>query len=340
MLTVLRKNDRDYPYVSNFALLALCGYVLIWYLQMGYRIPFLGKIRIEFISAAFLSVYAIFSIGKIELNCPVIKGVLLLYLAIVIQLPFAHDSFRSWNVFVDRIVKFSFMAFFIICFVKSPKQLVFFLGAFLLACTKMSQEGLVGQLTGNLVWQNQGVMRLHGSTPIYAHPNSFSGMALGTMPFAIYLFPICTKYYKAILLVQIGLALNILLHTGSRTGYVGFIAMLMLLFVNSKKKLKFAVVILLVVFFSIPHIDRQYFERFKSIYKGHEAEGASIDRRKEILSDAIEIFAAHPFGVGVASFRIVRWKTFGRHQDTHNLFLEVLTNLGIQGLLVFFSLFI
>jgi len=39
--------------------------------------------------------------------------------------------------------------------------------------------------------------------------------------------------------------------------------------------------------------------------------------------------------VGLACFPVVRLQKFGRSQDTHNLYLEVATNIGVQGLVVF-----
>jgi len=84
-------------------------------------------------------------------------------------------------------------------------------------------------------------------------------------------------------------------------------------------------------------IPDEYLERFESI-TGEEKEGHSKDKRIEILNDAWVIFTENPAGVGVASFPAVRIARFGREQDTHNLYLEVATNLGIQGLVVFLFL--
>lgn len=337
MFDILTRNDSDYPNPGNLVLLALCGYVIIWYLQLGFRIPALGKIRFELYYAASLSVLAIASAfkHKVDLDCPAVKWAILFLLAIFIQVALSQNFELSWTIFIDRVVKFSFMAFFIISFVRSPKHLIFFLAAFLLACMKMGQEGIVGQLTGNLVWQNQGVMRLHGSTPLYEHPNSFAGMALGSIPFIVYLFPIVPKYIKVVFVVQLIFAFNIVLHTGSRTGYVGFLFMLLFLIYKSKNKKKAILLATTILIFYLPFIGDQYVARFESIYTGQEIEGRSIDARKIILEDAAEVFFEYPFGVGVGLFPTVRFQMFGRSQDTHNLYLEVATNLGIQGLTAF-----
>lgn len=315
-----------------------CGYVLIWYLQIGNRIPFLGSIRFEFIYAGVLSVLAIFSNKLKGTTNPLSKYIVILFLCMIIQIPFSYDLDTSWNVFIDKIIKFAVMAMLIVAFVKSPRDLSFFLAAFLLACLKMGQEGLIGTITGSMVWENQGVLRLHGSTGLYSHPNSFSGMALGTLPFVYFLAPISPLWIRVALFIQLGFALNIILFTGSRTGYMAFIVFILYAVYWSKKRAKAILYLLIVVAVALPFIPTGYIDRFHSIFTLEEKEGQSSLRRIEILEDAWQILIQHPFGVGISAFPAVRTATFGpdRYQDTHNLYLEVATNLGLQGLVIFF----
>ncbi len=324
-----------FPKVSTAILLLFCGYVFCRYLQIGYRVPVLGAIRFEFLYAGFLTAVILLKGEKVQWDKKLLTSVLLLFLVMVIQVPFSFDVAYSYEVFIDRVVKFSFLSFFIVSFVRSPRHMFFFIAAFLLACGKMGQEGLLGQITGHMVWENQGVMRLHGSTPIYGHPNSFSGMALGTIPFIIYLFPLANKWQKLVLAILFIFAANIIVHTGSRTGYVAFFILIFFMFLNSQNKKKALLILCAGLTLLISVIDVQYTERFNSIFTGKDKEGRSTEVRKEILSDSFEIFLEYPLGVGVSAFPTVRAMKFGRSQDTHNLYLEVATNLGIQGLIVF-----
>lgn len=335
---VQSSKEDQYPYVNKYIVLLACGYVIIWYLQIGHRIPFLGSIRFEMIYALCLSVIAVILPIKIDFHNPLTKWIILFFIVTVIQVPLSYNVQFSWYIFVDRVVKFAFMAFFIIAFFQKPKHLFWFLSAFMLACMKMGQEGFLGQLTGSLVWQNQGVMRLHGPTPLYLHPNSFTGMALGTVPFLLYFFPIVNKYIKLMLILQMIFALNIILFTGSRTGYVAFLGMLFVILLKSKNKLKILLILFIVGLIAIPNIPQEYQERFDSIFSGQDKEGASTTKRIEILKDATEVFLKYPYGIGVGAFPSIRSDLYGRTQDTHNLYLEVLTNLGIQGFIVFILL--
>jgi hypothetical protein len=331
------KNIDDYPGTNKAILLLFCGYVIIWYLQIGYRMPALGRIRFEFIYAAFLTLIAMMSPqNKLDLSCPITKFIIAYFICLIIQIPFSHNFAQSWDVFVNRIVKFAFMAFFIICFVKSPRDLVFFLCAFMLACMKMGQEGFIGQLTGSMSWYNQGIMRLHGATPLYGHPNSFTGMALGTLPFVYYLFSISPKYIKVLLSVQLVFAINIIIFSGSRTGYVGIIILVLFIFIKSNKKKNLLVLGTVIFMFSFQFIPEQYAGRFETIFTQEDKVGRSTELRKGVIKDAWEVFVTYPFGIGVGAFPSVRRDMFGRTQDTHNLYLEVATNLGIQGLIIFF----
>ncbi|MBU5638115.1 O-antigen ligase family protein [Geomonas sp. Red69] len=335
--------EEIYPRIGTPIVAFFCGYVLIWYLQIGYRIAALGAIRFEFWYAFVLGIVAVVFTPKIELNHKLVFYVLLYFLILLVQLPFSHDFNRSYDIFVDRILKFSALAFFIVCFVRSPRHLKFFLAAFLLACFKMGQEGLLGRVTGSLVWENQGIMRLHGTTPLYTHPNSLAGMALGTLPFVHFLWPLSNKKVKALLAVLYLFSLNIVLYTGSRTGYVGLIIFLLFVLFASENKKRVLLFTFAAMIICAPLVPADYYERFQSIFTQQEKEGHSAEARIMIIKDAVQVFAEHPLGIGISAFPKVRMEKFGRFQDTHNLYLEVATNLGIQGFIVFclllFSLF-
>jgi O-antigen ligase len=322
-----------YPRIPLPVTLCFCGYVVFWYLQGGFRYPALGAIRFELIWAMMLGAIAL-AYGS-SLASPVTGHLVALLACMAVQVPFSYDFDVSWNVFIDQVLKYFCMSIFIVAFVKGPRELRWFLGAFLFACLKMGQEGFVGQLTGSLVWQNQGVMRLHGSTPSYGHPNSFSGMAVGTFPFIYYLFPAASRRWKVVLITLAVFSATVVLFTGSRTGYIGWFGFLAFVLYKAKHKFRAVAAVLLVAAIGLPFVPADYAERFNSIFTGVDKEGQSTTTRLEILHDAWRIFLDHPLGVGVGAFPAVREKTFGRTQDTHNLYLEVATNLGIQGLGIF-----
>lgn len=320
-------------------------FVVARYMQWGARRDVLATIRLEFLlglaliaSCVYLLQVTPVPLGRLPGAKKLVLGISLLFGAMIIQLPFAVDQAMATTVFWDRVVKFAMLTLFIAVLVRSPQAMRWFLFAFLFACFYVTLESARGAITGGLIWENQGVMRLHGAVPIYAHPNSLAGVAMGVIPFVVFLFPtIRSRLFRLAILMPLVTAVTCLLYSGSRTGYVAFFAFLFFWWTQSRRKIRW---IAMAVGFSVaiyPLIPEQYVERFKSI-GGQEAEGRSKETRMVILEDAVKIFAENPFGVGVASFPAARKARFGRTQDTHNLYLEVATNLGIQGLIVFLML--
>jgi O-antigen ligase len=325
------------PVMSAFML-----YVVWWYLQGGYRFPALGEIRFEFLLGGLLSLIAVIKILQNRDNIfPAPANWALAFIILMsIMTVFSIDPEYSRTIFVDRVVKFIMMGVFIYAFVVNPLTLRWFLFAWLFAFAKMAQEGIVGWLFGGMVWENQGTMRLHGSTPNYRHPNSYSGTQLATLPFLYFLFPLAPRLLQLAIGTQIVAALLIVMTTGSRTGYVALAGGTLLLIWKSRSRFKALALVALMALLAAPYIPQDYVERAETIFTQQDEEGASIDARKQILEDAVAIFQDNLFGVGLSGFPAARMARFDRHQDTHNLYLEVLTGLGIQGFILFTGMLI
>src|SRR5690606_29845891 len=109
------------------------------------------------------------------------------------------------------------------------------------------------------------------------------------------------------------------------------------LFLKMKKgRGKLLIIGVTVLTIGINVVSDDYKHRFQSIFTGEEKEGQSSKARLQIIEDAFQVFAEYPMGVGVAAFPKVRTEMFSRFQDTHNLYLEILTNLGPLGIILFY----
>lgn len=316
-------------------------YIFAFYLELHFRISSLEAIRFQFIYGAFVGGLCFISFlkssAKHEKLSSVTKTVFLFLLIMGIYTIFSLDRPVSIPIYIDRVIKFALVAFFIYTATNKVEDLRVIVAFMLLAWLKIGQEGFWGWYTGNLVWENQGIPRLHGSTTMYAHPNSYSGFAVGCLPYAIFLL-MCVRsnLLRLGLLMLFCFSLLIVVNTGSRTGYVAVLLGSVFFFLKLKKG-KFKIILLALLTFSLAatFVPEHYKERFFSIFTGEEKEGASSKKRIEIINDAVEVYKAYPLGVGIQAFPKVRDEMFGRTQDTHNLYLEILTNLGPAGLIVF-----
>ena len=114
----------------------------------------------------------------------------------------------------------------------------------------------------------------------YSHPNSFSGMALGTLPFIFYFFSIVDRYFRLILLVQLLFSLNIIIFTGSRTGYVALVIGLLFFILKSSKPIKTFFTLLIVLLIAMPLIPSGYIERAETIFTQKDKEGKDVYKRQ------------------------------------------------------------
>ncbi len=315
-------------------------YIFAFYLELHYRITFLQTIRFQFTYGALVGLCCLSANMKSPTSYglnSVTKAALALIFILGIYTIFSYDRDESIRVFSDRVVKFALVSFFIYAATRTVEDLRVIIAFMLLAWLKIGSEGFIGWATGNLVWENQGIPRLHGSTFMLGHPNSFSGFAVGCLPFTVFLF-MCTKNIclRMGLLLILGFALIIIMATGSRTGYLALaLGSIYFFFTLKKHKLKTLLIVIPIIIIGLNYVPDSYKGRFESIFTGEEKEGHSTEARKTILKEGWEIYTTHPMGVGVQAFSKVRNEMFGTTQNTHNLYLEVLTNIGPIGFVIF-----
>lgn len=329
----------SYPKSSTLVFMVFLAFVLARYVQAGERMSLLRVIRIEFLLGGLSILLAILQMtGRKPIIGPsksLAISIILLFFCMVVELPMAADPVVARTIFNNRAFKFAMLTFLVAVFVESPGYMKIFLGAFLFSIFYITLESVQGLISGSLYWQNQGVMRLHGAVPMYGHPNSLGGVSLGALPFVVYLWSEVRRWYLRAGLLAVATTSTIcVIYSGSRTAYVGLMGLLAWMFMLSPKKGRFIAIVLALGAVVVMVLPDQYIERFESI-GGQEKEGHSKQTRMQILDDAWTIFMENPLGVGVASFPAKRMERFGRSQDTHNLYLEVATNLGIQGFIVF-----
>jgi putative inorganic carbon (hco3(-)) transporter len=326
---------------STFPVWMLSFYTFIWFLQIGNRITFLGDIRIEFlvgVSLILLSLKQWFNRKESphHFHQGFVKSIFFLYFVFVIYTFASYNRELSWIVFSDRIIKFSMFTLFIGALVRTKAELTLVLLGFLLAMSKIIQEGIFGIVTGGMIWQNQGIPRLHGVTLLYRHPNSLSGAAVGALPFFLFLFQFQTKLIKCAFAAAIIGLLLIIMYTGSRTGYVATLVLFCAVILRMGLfKPRTIAALLTIAIAGMLFVPQDYQDRFGTMFKSGEEKGSSALKRIEILEDAWAIVGKYPMGVGVSAFTTVRENEFGRTQDTHNLYLEVLTNIGPLGFIAF-----
>lgn len=352
----LAQANTQYPTLSTPLILLFNLLTIVWWLEIGLRVPALAAIRFEFLLAATVSVIALVRhwskpraavprtrarAASAATNSDITRCIVIYLLVLALSLPLAIDFDLAWNAFIDRVAKLALLGALIPQFVVSPTTLRIYFLTLLMTFMKIGQEGFLGRITGNMVWENQGVPRLHGTFgTMFGDPNSLSGKTVSTVPFLWYFFPTIRQgWIKVLIVIQVVFAINIIVFTASRTGYVAFLAStLLMIMYSNQKKLRLILLLSVVGVVAINFFPAEYKQRFMSSFTGQEAEGASSATRKGLFFDSLKTFAEHPLGVGLHCFARNQ-AIHGRNaQETHNLYTQILAETGIQGFICFVTL--
>lgn len=345
----------QYPVLSLPALGLFNLLFLVWWLEVGLRVPALGAIRLEFILAAVVSAIAVYKYTSgprvsarrltktADNNSDISRCVAIYLVVLLLSLPLSLNLAFSWDVFINRVAKLALLGVLISQFVVSPATLRVYFFTLLLAFLKVGQEGFLGKITGNMVWENQGVPRLHGTAgSMFGDPNSLSGKTVSTIPFIWFLFPgIRSRYAKLLVVVMLIFALNIIIFTASRTGYLTLLMIgILIVWFSQGKRAKLFLFLIVAGIAAVSFVPPEYKERFLSSFTGQEAEGQSSATRKALLFDSLTAFSENPLGLGLGNFSRYQAMHGRNAQETHNLYTQLLAEAGIQGFLCFVALII
>ncbi|HNO78630.1 MAG TPA: O-antigen ligase family protein [Phycisphaerae bacterium] len=158
--------------------------------------------------------------------------------------------------------------------------------------------------------------------------------------------------WKAVLVIAGVLAVNTIVQCRTRSAFVGLIvgSCFAILLLPRKHRLKISVSLATAMFGMYVLADEHFWNRMHTIL-GHETyvEEGAIQARIELWNAGWRMFLDHPFGVGIGQFKqaVEQYNTGAElyafsvpRRVTHNSYLLCMTELGIQGLTVLFSLFV
>ena len=323
------------------------SYIIIFYSQIGSRIPMLGSLRIELVFGMIILVIILLrSLNKVQQGSSP-KGLnyalILFFASVLISIPTSFWGEMSVNM-VIRLSKLFSIYIMIVATVDSEEKLRKFMWVYMMMVFVIVGEPFWQAITGGAQFDtHRGYEALHGATGLWAHPNSLGGFAAANLPFLYFLFKGERSRGKRLILIVIGLcSVGTVVYTGSRTAYVGVLGVAAVIWWFEEHKMKRLVMFLVGLLILINVAPRQYGDRFATLKEIPDVVmetrevSDSMETRWQIIKDAWSIFVDHPIsGVGVGAFMTARGAKFDRWQDTHNLYLQVLAELGIIGAVAF-----
>jgi len=143
---------------------------------------------------------------------------------------------------------------------------------------------------------------------------------------------------RAIAFIGIPFMAGAVVFSKSRGGMVGMVAMLaVLLYQLRRVRPGIAIMVVAASIVTIPMLPDSYTERMSSIFNPEEDPTGSREARKRLLTEGYQAFLENPvFGLGAGQFK--NYNPDGRQEawrETHNAVLQVASEMGIAGVVVF-----
>jgi putative inorganic carbon (HCO3(-)) transporter len=274
------------------------------------------------------------TIAKIN---PEVLGLVVLGAIVLLTIPFSSWPGGSLAVFSEIYVKIVLIFALMIGTITTPRRLQQMTWLMILASGYIAGRGVIDYLSGvNLVEGD----RLGGAVGgMFKNPND---LALNLVTFlAPTLFVIIQDERMTKRLVAVPIAMLMLIatvFTKSRSGFLGLLAMgAVIVYYTVRIKPGIVLAVVLAGVLALPAMPASFWHRMDSIVNAEMDPTGSRAARIRLFNQAIWVFADNPItGIGAGQFQnynapgtIEKWRV------THNVWLQVATELGIFGLATF-----
>lgn len=319
-------------------------YIISYFLHLPSRLPFLGFIRFDLILAVLIIVLIIF--GQQEKKSFQIdfmgKCLICLFVYFLISLPFVkwpgsvlHTGFEN---FFKAVVFFVFTAMTVADERKLRCLVLVFVGCQLFRVVEPVYLHLTTGYWGDSAFMGADEMmnRLAGAPHDIINPNGLAYVIVTVIPFWHYLIFSSSRIMKLSYFPVLALCGFALILTGSRSGFVAAMAIFVIFFLKTRRKIIFMIAMVLLGLVFIVNLSEMQRDRYLSIYRDDVRGASTAEGRIEGLYKNIELALKGPLmGYGLGTSSEAGYNLMREELKAHNLYLEIWEEIGIIGLIIF-----
>jgi probable O-glycosylation ligase (exosortase A-associated) len=327
--------------------------LLLYYFMFVFRPadlwPALVAIGIEKVAIGFVVVsYIIVSLletQKIKIvTHPILWAIVAFYLVQVVSGVFSIDSTLSFLYTIDYGKRIIF-ALLIVQIINSHERFRGFIWMHIVLMAYLAVSGVIAYMTGNVI-VTQGIERIKSLTSAGGDPNTLATSMDIALPFVLVLINRVKKtWLKGVLVIFAVFMVYSVILSGSRAGLLGLLTGMFLLWLYSKRKLKYAAFAIVVAYGAVLIMPDQYVARYSTI--ANYAEGGVVDQSTQGRYDAWEagwqMFLDNPLlGVGAHAFGLSHSMEYSPEFQrsslkAHSMYFQVIAELGILGVVSFLT---
>lgn len=332
---------------SNTLLLwMVIGYLFLFIFRPYEYWEFLGTLRIERIYMIIMLIMVALSNQTRFVPHKINRTVIGFFLVMVAASVFAFNSSDAFPRTFDyfKLIVFYFV---IIMTIRDSDDLKTFVLAYLVITLMYFGKSAWEFFLHDSYWWRMGIKRMKGIDITYSDPNYFAATIAYSLPFwwGMIKFRVESRLMRSLLWLYGGLAIVCIIYSGSRSGMVTALLMLLLVWIASGKKM-WGILLLPVLVIGIwLAMPESYKIRFESTFveglaeeAGQKGADASAMGRLAGLKMGFTTMLNHPvFGLGPGNFKYTWAGATGEviGGSAHNLYGQILGELGLTGALAF-----
>ena len=329
---------------GDWAFNGLMVFTALLYLRPQDTITPLAVIPLAEIAA--ISALLAMAFGRLRHGLPITRvtpeliAVVALGGVILVTAPFSIWPGGAIRTFTDLYVKVVLIFVLMLNTLTSPERVRRFTWVVLITTTYIAFRAVFDYLRGFNLIENGRVMGAVGG--MFQNPNDLALNMVTILPLSFLLALRSHSIFARLFAVAAGgLMVGATIASQSRSGFLGLAAMLVFLAILvGRKSPRLVAVGVLAALLAVPLAPSSYWDRMSSITDESRDTSGSRQARRVLLGEAWKAFLENPLsGVGAGNF--VAYDPQGRTEswkEAHNVLLQVASELGIFGTLIFMFL--
>lgn len=333
-----REEKRDWAYLGLLTFTAL----LYFRPQDEIRpLAFLPLAEIAALSALAAMVFGRISRGlNVTKVTPELIGVVGIGAVMLLTAPFSIWPGGSVQTFTDLYIKVLLIFLLMLNTLNSPGRVRQFTWLIVIATSYIAFRSVFDYARGFNLVENGRVQGAVGG--MFQNPNDLALNMVAVLPLAVLLaLRAIRPFGRLVAIAGAFLMIGAVIASQSRSGFLGLGAMfLFLAWQVGRKRPSFIAALAVAVVVVLPFTPSSYWARMSSITDESRDDTGSREARRILLAEAARAFFEHPLtGVGAGQFK--NYDPQGRQEswrETHNVVLQVASELGVLGLIAFMFL--
>lgn len=314
-------------------------FMISWFLHVTARIPLFGAIRLDLLLVVITFAFYLASKKQQDYDNSYYRLIQLLIVILLIT-PFSEWPGSVINVGLPQYIKAIVFYFFSIHFLTDESKIKTFIYVFFSCHLIRVLEPLYLNKTegywGSSAHMLDGAMqRLAGAPSDTVNPNGLAYIIFICVAFMFYLYDE-NKAWAIVSLIGVPACFYALSLTGSRSGYVSFLVLIAIRVLHAKKKTLLVAAFAIAIFGIFANMSDVQKDRIFSIYDEDSQNYATANARKAGIVADFNVFLRRPLsghGLGTSYEAISNYS--GRALYSHNVYTEVLIEIGIIGFIFF-----